>query len=852
MAIGAPNPHPRHPAKGARGAAAGRAGPPPAAIQRRLEAALGRHRAGDFAGAQALYDEVLRERPDQSDALHMLGVLRHQQGDSEGAVALIRKALEGDPQNASCYINLGAALLKLGRRDEADATLAEAVRRLPNSPEAHANLAALKEAAGELPAAIEHLERALALQPTNAGYRRRLAEAAYGVGDFAVAAEAYREFLAVTPDDIAARNDFGVSLEKLERYDAAAEQYGRVVEQAPDLAEGHANLANALARIGQLAEAEYHHRRALELKPTEWRFELNLAGLLWETGRLDEAEALFRKNLDRHPDDANLWHDYGSRLTLARRFDAAREALERAVALDSGLATAHNGLGNVLGNIGDYAGAIAAYERAVAVDPNFLLAQINLAMTLQQERRFDEAAMRAYGLRLLETYSPKLCDGRILQILKVVCDFDGIESLGDIWQAAFDKESHIVSQMLLTLLALADDEPKLRSLSALTCKLGAEEEAKCKRSSLPAPTPRRHAGPIRIGFVSSDFRNHSAANCLRPLFRNYDRDRFAIHCYSALPAADDQVQRELAAQVDSFTPIDGMTDLEAARKIRGDAVDLLFDLNGWTAHSRLSVFGHRPAPRQVAWLGWPFTTGFRTMDHFLVDRFNEPTLPELMTERPLRIEGPWVAFQPMTQEPVGEPPALAAGHVTFGTLNNTYKITRPMVAIWAAVLARLPGSRFFLARPEARSFMLVNNLLSEFAKHGIAADRIDLVGQARDTYTHFPFYRHIDVALDSFPVTGGITTCDSLWMGVPVVSLHGPAFHERIGHSLLNHAGLGELSHATADGFIDCAVRLAGDPDRLAELRAGLRSRLLASPLFDGEAFTRNFAAAVESLVAND
>lgn len=823
---------------------------PSVAVQRQLEAAVGRHRAGELDAARTLYEQVLAKVPDQSDALHMLGVLRHQQGDSEGAVGLIRRALEHDPQNAHCYINLGAALLRLDRRDEAEQTLTEAVRRLPNSPEAHANLAALKEAAGDRTGAMEHLARAVALHPANGSYRRRLADTAFAAGNHAVAADAYRGLLAIAPHDIGAHNDLGVCLEKLERFAEAAEQYRNVVEQVPTLAEGHANLANVLARVGKLEESETHHRRAIELKPTEWRFELNLANLFWETGRVAEAEAIYRKCLESQHDNATLWHDFGSRLMLARRFDAAREAAERAVALNPSLATAHNNLGNVLGNTGDYAGAIAAYERAVAADPNYLHAQINLVMTLQQERRLDEAVMRAYGLRLMTSYDPKLCDGRILQILKLVCDFDGIESMGEIWQPAFDKDPNVVSQMLLTLLALADDEPKLKKLAALTRKLGEQEEAKAKRATLPAPSLQRRRDPIRIGFVSSDFRNHSAANCLRPLFQHYDRNRFAIRCYSALPATDDQIQQEFAGQVDGFTPIEGMTDLEAAQQIRDDAIDVLFDLNGWTAHSRLPVFAHRPAPHQVAWLGWPFSTGFRTVDHFLVDRFNEPTLPELMTERPCRMEGPWIALKPMTDLPVGEPPALAAGHVTFGTLNNTYKITRPMVAIWAAVLARVPGSRFFLARPETRSFAVVTNLLAEFAKHGIGEDRIELVGQARDTRNHFPFYHRIDVALDSFPVTGGITTCDSLWMGVPVVSLYGPAFHQRIGHSLLNHARLGELSHGRPEGFIDAAVRLGGDPQRLAELRAGLRQRLLASPLFDGPGFARNFGDAAASLIA--
>ncbi len=819
-------------------------------LARRLEEAVALHRGGDLAGAARLYEAVLRERPAQSDALHMLGVLHHQQGDSARAVSLIRKALRTDPGNASCHINLGAALLGLGRHGEAEAVLVEAAKRLPESPEVHANLAAVKHAAGSHADALLHLRRALALNPANPALRRRLADYAGAAGDYALAAATCRELLALDPQDIAIRNDLGVALEKLGRFDEAAAAYSSVLELAPDLAEAHSNLGNAKARMGDLGGAERHFRHGWMLKPEDWRFGINLANLLWETSRVEEGDSIYRAILQAQPENAQLWQDLGSRLVIARRFEQARAAFETAIAIDPALATAHNGLGNLRANLGDYDGAIAAYEKAVGADPNYLLAHINLVLALQQEKRLDEAAFRAYGLKLLPGYDAKICDGRTLQVMKLVCDFDGIETLGDIWTAAAEMEPQTLIQMLLTLLAMAEDEPELRQLVALAGRIGAEEEAKLQRAGFPAPAVHRRPGRIRLGFVSSDFRNHSAAKCIRPLFDNLDRDRFEMHCYSAVPAAEDPVQQALAAKVDSFRPIDGMTDIEAAKLVRSDEIDVLFDLNGWTAHSRLHVFAHRPAPHQVAWLGWPFTTGFRSVGHFMVDRFNDPTLPDLMTERPLRLpDGPWIAFQPLTEEPVGPAPFAAAGHVTFGTLNNTYKITPTIVALWSEVLTRVPGSRFLLVRPEARSAMLVHNLLQEFARHGIPADRIDLVGQPRDTRTHFPYYNRIDIALDSFPVTGGITTIDSLWMGVPVVSLHGPAFHQRISHSLLGHAGFGDLSHAAPAGFVGAAVSLAGDPGRLAAMRLGLRDRLLASPLFDGAAFARNFGEAAASLV---
>jgi predicted O-linked N-acetylglucosamine transferase (SPINDLY family) len=816
-----------------------------------LQQAVVLHQAGKLPEAAALYDHVLHARPTQPDALHLRGVIHHQQGDSETAVKLIRKALKNDPGNAKALINLGAALTRLGRHGEAGTVLVQAVQRLPDSAEAHGNLAAVRDAEGKLAEAKLLYRRALELNPTHAGYCRRIAEIAYAAQDWDDAAGAYRHYLELVPGDLAARNDFGVALEKARRPAGAIVQLRRVVEAQPDLAEAHGNLANALGRVGDIAGAERHHRRAAELAPQEWRFRANLAFLFWETGRNDEAEEIFRQILAEHPDRADLWQEFGAHLSLVRRHDKAEAALRRALDLDPNLAEAHNSLGNVLSHRGQYDDAIAAYQRAIACKPDYLLAHLNLCLVLQEQKRIDEAAIRAYGLRLLPSYDPVGCANRTLQILKIACDFDGIEALGDIWSLAERFNSVDLAQAFLTLLALAEDEGRIRQLVTLAHKLGAEQEAKAAPVATSAPTPVRR-GRIRVGFVSSDFRNHSASKCIRPLFRNYDRDRFEIRCYSALPATEDPVQRELAGMVDSFASIDTLDDVGASKLIRADGVEVLFDLNGWTAHSRLPLFAYRPAPYQVAWLGWPFTAGYESIGHFLVDRFNAPAAPGLLFEQPLPVEGPWIAFEPLTGQAVSDPPFQRNGHLTFGTLNNTYKITRRQVALWARVLAAVPGSRFVMARPEARSLMLVRNLLTEFAGHGIAEDRVDIIGQSRNTQTHFPFYGLIDISLDTFPVTGGITTIDSLWMGVPVVSLHGPAFHQRIGHSLLNHAGLGEFSAPTPEAFVETACRLAADTDRLAEMRADLRNQLLASPLFDGAAFANNFGDAIESLVRGE
>jgi predicted O-linked N-acetylglucosamine transferase (SPINDLY family) len=825
--------------------------PLPAATLAILQQGLVAHQAGQLDDAMCLYERVLKERPTQPDALHLSGVIHHQQGESEIAVKLIRKSLKGDPANANALINLGAALTALRRWEEAGEVLRDAAMWLPNSAEAHGNLAAVYERAGRLMDAVALYRRAVELNPANVQYLRRWADTAHAAEAWKDAAEAFTRYLDAVPGDTDARNNMGLVLQRVNRPQEAVEALQASLAVQPDNAMIHGNLGNALGNVGRLGEAEFHFRRAVELAPDDWRMQINLINLLWEIGKIEEASTLIDKVIAERPDDAQLLQQSATRFINARHYQRAEQLLKRAIELDPTLAEAHNSLGNIDALRFDYAASVEKYSRAIELKPDHLLAHLNLCMALLKLRRFDEAAIRTYGLRMQPDYGKHEAAtlSRIIQILKIVADFDGIELLGDFWPAIEAAPIEHLSPALLTLLSMAEDDEHIQRMVAASRRIGVDLETKAAWKAGAGPTFVKRAGKIKIGLVSADFRNHSASRCILPLLRDYDRDRFELRCYSAVSAIDDPVQHKMVELADAFVEIDNMDDPTAADRIKADGIEALFDLSGWTAYSRLPLFAYKPAPHQISWLGWPFTSGLPSVGHFLVDRFNAPTRDGLLVEKPLVMDGSWVCFENLTQTTIGESPFKRNGHITFGTLNNTYKVSQKQIALWARIMAAVPGSRFLMARAEVRSLVFCRNMLVEFSKYGIGEERLTLIGQDVRAASHFDFYNQFDISLDTYPVVGGVTTMDSLWMGVPVVAMYGGAFHQRIGHSILNHCGLGEFSVPTPEAFVETTCRLAADTDRLVELRAELRPQVEASPLLDAPGFAKRFGAAIAGLV---
>jgi protein O-GlcNAc transferase len=345
--------------------------------------------------------------------------------------------------------------------------------------------------------------------------------------------------------------------------------------------------------------------------------------------------------------------------------------------------------------------------------------------------------------------------------------------------------------------------------------------------------------PLRVGYVSPDFYLHAVTFFFEPLLAHHDRSKIVPLCYSETRKPD-AVTARLRSHSAQWRDIYGMSDAQVVSRIRADEIDILVDLAGHMGDNRLTVFSGKAAPIQVAWLGYPNTTGLTTIDYRLTDAVADPPglTDRYYTERLFRLPRGFLCYQPPVSAPaVGAPPFRMKRGVTFGSCNNLSKVTFGVIGLWSAILRAVPGSRLILKAASLTDIPTREPYYREFEKHGIPRDRLDFRGINWKLADHQSVYNEIDVALDPFPYNGATTTCEAMWMGVPVITLAGNVHAGRVGASILAQMGLTDLVAESLDDYIRIAVELAKDPTRLLELRASLRDRMTTSPLCDAKAF---------------
>jgi predicted O-linked N-acetylglucosamine transferase (SPINDLY family) len=581
--------------------------------------------------------------------------------------------------------------------------------------------------------------------------------------------------------------------------------YGQIVAADPTNAQAWYLLGAVCQALGRLAEAAASLRQSLHLRPGFAAAHNHLGVVLAQQWQLEEAVASFRQAVRLEPDLAEAHKNLGQALLSQGKPAEAAASLQQLVRLQPDLAEVHNFLGRALTAQWHLDEAAACYRQAVRLEPDFAEAHYNLGLALLRQGDAAEAAASfRLAVRLRPTYAT----------------------------------AH--SALLLSLHY---------GLQADPAALYDEHRRWAGRHAgplAPAETPRsENADPqrcLRVGYVSPDFREHPVALFIEPVLAVHDRRRLHITCYADV-ARPDEVTRRLQAQTDGWRSIVGVSDEEAAQLIRGDQIDILVDLAGHTGANRLLAFARKPAPIQVAHFGYPDTTGLPTMDYRITDAYADPpgTTERYYTEKLIRLPDVAWCYGPAPGPDVNPPPALDAGHITFGSFNNIPKITGEVIALWARILAAVPDSRLLLL--SNGSAWGERRICDAFARCGVDRQRIKIVGRLpRQRYLEL--YRTVDICLDPFPYNGGVTTCDALWMGVPVISLAGNAYVSRQGVSMLSNLGLPELIAATPDAYVEIAVGLASDLARLRELRATLRERMSRSPLTDAQRFTRGLEEA--------
>jgi predicted O-linked N-acetylglucosamine transferase (SPINDLY family) len=814
-----------------------------------LSEAVAAHQNGEFDTAEAGYRRALEITPGHPHALHFLGVLSHQKGNSEDAIPLIEQAIEQLPDFADAYSNLGAAQHALKQFAEAEVSFRRATELKPELAEAHSNLGAVLNEQGKRDAAIAAYQAAHEVAPNDPKFLKKLGDFLLEAEEFEVAIEWFDKFLEATEDDGEVNNNLGYAYERMAELEQSAVYYRQAAALCPDSPEINNNLGSVLARLGLHEEADAYIQLALDADPSKWEDLSNLAGSYVNRRDIDRALPLYKQLVRQQPENAKLFNDYAVALSVAGRWAEAEEIFEQAIELDSEFAEAVNNLGSNLLNQGRRGEAIRHFKKAIDLSPDYLEPLINISLAMAQEQRLEEAYFYAQAVVMHANYRPAMFSNPH-KVFRAVCDFDAMENLGDAWDNIDQTKAADYSANFLEMLVLADTPEKIDRLSEMHRKWSREVLRRLIGDPLPEAPMVHRGAKIKLGFVSSDLRHHSVSKFVLPVLENYDREKFEIICYSPTEDTTDRVQNHIKTLVSDFKVLKNVSDREFAETVRADTIDILFELNGFTRDTRLKVMAFKPAPIQIYWLGYPFTTGIEEIDYVILDEYVKPVNENWMVEKPLLMPECWVCFGEFDPEPITiRPPMERNGYVTFGSQNNPYKLNRETIALWSRVMQRVPDSRFLYVRPEADSMILCKNLVDEFDRHGVGPERLHFVNNRKVGLSHLSFYDEIDITLDTYPLTGGTTTCDTLWMGVPVVTKYGPSMHQRLSYSHLQNLGLGELCTETDDAFVDVAVGLAEEPEALALMRQELRGVLKDSALCRSADYARNFTDLMLELV---
>ncbi len=816
-------------------------------LEQFLGFAIKAHSEGRIDDAEQAYETILAKVPDNADALHFLGVLRHQQEASDEAVRLIQKAINIRPGDAQQHNNFGKVLEGLDRLDEAEEHFNKAVEFDPGYAEAHANLGLILLRNSSHSEAMTCFEEALKFDPDLPLPNKHMGALQLKQSQPGAAEQYLRAYLKQVPDDAQAISNLGYAMQKQGQFKEAERLFLQAVETAAESPELRHNFRTVLGLQGQEEKARELFRQLLQDKPDMWVVEAGFAYNLAKRGLMEQAKEIFRDILEVISDDAAVCNDIAALLAELNQIEDAIEIYHRVFEIDPDFAQAHTGLGCVyiLNNQDDL--AVLSLKRAISIKPDMAESHTALSRSLWTLHEFDEAKIYADTALELAGFKPRnLPDLHV--IYRGLCDFKGLDKLGDIKDICDQIGPKGLQVLFLGLLVFADEKEQVHHLRDLVLRWaeGVENEVD---AAIDLPPPRKHAEgeKLRIGFLSSDLRTHSVSRFLTPLMGGYDHDRFEFHCYSTIRAPDDEKQQFFQDHVDHFTFVVGHSNPEIAKLIREDGIDILFDLNGFTRGTRVGVLGYKPAPVQMTWLGYPFTCGLKAIDYAIMDRFMKPNDDAAMIEEPLVMPEACISYGREEPEAIAQDlPMDRNGAVTFGSLNAPYKYTPKMIALWAEVMNQVPDSRFLFVRPEAKSLNFCSNMTEMFGRHGIDSKRLIFVNNRFGEKSHFAYYNDIDISLDTFPLTGGTTTYDAIFMGVPVVTLVGEVFHQRISYSVLMHCGLDELCTFTPQDFVERAVRLAGEHDKLLTWRHGLRDVMEASPLCDDEKFISQFQNMLE------
>lgn len=791
--------------------------------------------------------------------------------------SLVGRSLpEAMPKNGDFTIQDAQTAFSEGRLSDAEDICREILGKDERSAGAWHLMGKMAALQGDLETAGEFVSVACDLDPENADFVRESAEVFFQKKELEGAEQQVRRVLEMAPDSPEGLVLLGRILAEKDNKHASLEAFQDALRLRKDYAEGFSHYATALQKFARGKDAISQIRKACALEPGSVEFQTNLAILLEQNARYVDALAAYGKAARMNPNVGFVWFRQGKLLNGLKRYSEAIPILEKAISLPGQLGDYHYEYGLALHMSKRFQEALVHYEKALSMGYETAALHCNRGVIYKDLRKGGDSIMAFHKAVTMDPSNVSYLNNLGAAALELGLNSEAL----DCFEQAVEKNPKLptarnnIGNLLKDRARGMDALPQYRKSMELNpddrdapsnyllChmyipdmdpKLVFEEHKKWGISTTkkfpPAFKfkPREAGAKIRMGFLSADLCHHPVAHFIEPIFRGYDRERFEFVAYGDQRKSDEFSAR-FAKQVDLWRETSSYDDRALAKLIHEDRVDILFELAGHTAYNRLGVFALKPAPVQVSYLGYPGTTGLPTIDFRITDAFADPqgTTEHLHTEKLIRVpECAW-CFEPDASAPEVEPlPALKNGFVTFGCFNNMAKLNPALFETWAEILLRVPGSHLRLKARTLTDDGVRKELKSYFTERGIEEDRLDFFGHTKKIADHLNHYHSVDIALDSFPYHGTTTTCEAMWMGCPVVTRAGKTHVSRVGVSLLTAVGLQEFITDTREAYIEKAVALAGQTDRLEELRAGMRDRMRQSVLMDEKRFVQGFEKAL-------
>ncbi|HEX8324703.1 MAG TPA: tetratricopeptide repeat protein [Tepidisphaeraceae bacterium] len=748
----------------------------------------------------------------------------------------------------------------------------------PTVAEFRFHLGRARQALDELPAAQADYLEALRIDETLDGAWRGLGETSQVLRNFDAAARAWRHALNVSPDDVRAWNNLGLA--ELHRGDveASTNALRQALKLDPGFVLAWSNLLRAQDQLGDIEAMAVTADKLIEISPDRPTSHLQRASVLQRQNRLDEAVAAVGRAIELDPDNADAHYALGVLQAIRGEHAAATRAYERAGKLCPGnpLPDAHRAM-SLLAS-GDPLGAVRELRELDRKFPDQFDVKVQLAEALGRSNQGQEAvasARQAVAIRPNDSTALSLL-GRLLGNVgeqteaeqhfrralqckpwppAAAANLASMLALRGQLAEGLALHRELVGRFPKTVVARSNFLLHLNGDPETPPAEIAAEHAEWGRLHAPVravthDNDRDPDRPLRVGYVSPDFREHSVAFFIEPIIAHHDRKRVKVICYDNV-ALPDRMTEHLRSFSDEWYRIVGRSDVAIAEQIRNDRIDILVDLAGHTGDHRLGLFALKPAPVQVSYLGYPNTTGVPQIDFRVTDDIADPPgmTDAWHAETLVRLAPPFLVYRPpMDAPPVAPLPAGQRGPVTFGSFNALSKLNRTVFDAWAATLRAVPGSMLLLKANGLGDAQTRGRISDAFAGRGVARERLQFAPRTRTYLDHVNTYARVDVALDTFPYNGTTTTCEALYMGVPVVTPAGTAHVGRVGMSLLTSVGLGEFIAPSVEDFAAVAVKTVADLMKLAAVRSSLRRRMAASPLMDGRGFVRKLEAAYRTM----